>query len=230
MKFYISVAKKKTSLLVLSTLLSTGSYLAHAQQRDGSSISITFINEDPTLDPNIQEGLMDIIYKVYPVLMKDFNADARKDLRVKIDTIYEGVAYAHNGQVTISSKWLRAKPKDLDLITHEVMHIIQDYPNNSGPGWLTEGIADYVRARYGVNNADAGWSMPELASSHHYTDSYRITARFLTWISQHYDENLIPKLDKNLREKTYSQELWKSYTGKTLDELWKLYVQDPRLS
>lgn len=88
-------------------------------------------------------------------MVKDFNPKALKTLEIKIDTAYIGVAYAINGKITISSKYLRKKPQDLDVITHEVMHIVQAYPNNSGPGWLTEGIADYVRYKYGNDNKSA---------------------------------------------------------------------------
>jgi len=153
-----------------------------------------------------------------------------RTLEVKIDTAYNGVAYAHNGKITISSEWLRKKPEDIDVITHEVMHIVQSYPHKSGPGWLTEGIADYVRHVYGVDNKRAGWSLTGYSADNHYTQSYRITARFLLWITQKYDKTLVLKLDKHLREKTYHEELWEKYTGKSLEDLWKEYQSAPQLS
>lgn len=193
-------------------------------------MTVTFENEDTGLNPMIQDGLVEIIFQVYPKLVRDFNPDARQELKVKIDTTYNGVAYAHNGEIVISSKWLRQRPEDLDLITHEVMHIIQSYPSHAGPGWLTEGIADYVRHVYGVDNKGAKWSLPNFSPNQKYTDSYRVTARFLLWATQKYDEDLVVKLDRNLRNKTYSAELWKNYTGKTLDELWDLYTNNPTIS
>ena len=45
------------------------------------------------------------------------------------------------------------------MITHEGMHVVQQYLQS--PGWITEGIADYARAKFGVNNAARGWTMPE---------------------------------------------------------------------
>lgn len=222
--------KNALYILVLLTTFSIGAQenMNTVSQKEG--ITVTFENEDASLDPGIQEGLTAIIFEVYPKLMKDFNPKARRDLTVKIDTAYDGVAYAHNGQITISSKWLHQRPEDLDLMTHEIMHIIQSYPSHAGPSWLTEGIADYVRYKYGVDNIGAGWSLPNYSSSHNYTNSYRITARFLLWTTEKHDENLIIKLDRNLRNKTYSPELWKKYTGRTLDELWTLYTQNPGLS
>lgn len=193
-------------------------------------LTVTFENQDTELNPLIQDGLVEIIFDVYPKMIEDFNPEAMKELKVKIDTAYGGVAYAHNGQIVISANWLRQRPEDLDLITHEVMHIIQSYPSHAGPGWLTEGIADYVRHVYGVDNEGAKWSLPSYSPNHQYTDSYRITARFLVWITQQYDEELVVKLDRNLRNKTYSAELWKKYTGETLDELWDLYSTNPEIS
>lgn len=206
----------------------------HAQENPrmvtkNGGITVTFENEDVTLDSDIQDGLLEIIFEVYPKLMRDFNPQALQELQVKIDTSYTGVAYAHNGQVVISSTWLHQRPEDLDLMTHEVMHLIQAYPHNAGPGWLTEGIADYVRYVYGVNNEGAGWSLPGYASNQQYTDSYRVTARFLVWISKEYDPNFVVKLDQHLRKNTYSEVLWEKYTSKSLDELWDLYSKSPKI-
>ena len=119
---------------------------------------------------------------------------------------------------------------DLDVITHEVMHIVQSYPPNSGPGWLTEGIADYVRFKYGVDNKGAGWSLPDYKPENSYKNSYRITARFLYWLTKKYDKNIVQKLDKNMRNKTYSEDLWNQYTGKSLDALWAEYSESPQIS
>ena len=184
---------------------------------------LIFINQDPDLDPETKMGLINTFFKVYPELAKDFNPKTLKKVEVKIDTSYNGVAYANDGKVTISSKWLHKMPKDLDVITHEVMHIVQSYPNGSGPGWLTEGIADYVRSEYGLTNKEGGWSLPDFEKKSHYTNSYRVTARFLGWVVKNYDEDLVFKLDRNLRNNTYTSKLWEEYTGNSLDKLWSLY-------
>ena len=191
---------------------------------------LNLINQDATLDPNIPQELKKTFFAVYPKMVRDFNENAPKEIEVLIDTSYEGVAYAHSNKIVISSNWLHKMPKDFDVITHEAMHLVQSYPNGSGPGWLTEGIADYVRAVYGVSNAEGGWFVPDYAENNHYQNSYRITARFLIWATENYDKNLVFKLDKDLRNETYNDSLWKEYTGKTLDELWTAYSGDPTIS
>lgn len=136
-------------------------------KREG--ISLIFINEDPNLLSEVKDGLVKTFFTTYPKLIKAFNPEALKTLEVKIDTAYKGVAFAHQGKVTISSQWLQKKPEDLNVITHEIMHIVQSYPQNSGPGWLTEGIADYARYAYGVNINSTGWFLPEFSADNHYT-------------------------------------------------------------
>ncbi|RNL87268.1 secretory protein [Sinomicrobium pectinilyticum] len=191
--------------------------------------TLIFASEDPGLGNKVRSGLIKTFFKVYPKLAKDFNPETADTVFVKIDTAYDGVAYAHNGKVTISSEWLKKKPGDTDVITHEVMHLVQNYPPDSGPGWLTEGIADYVRYVYGVDNKQAGWSLPEYREGNHYKDSYRVTARFLVWLTRHYNKNIVSVLDKNMRNKTYTPGLWQTCTTRSLDELWAEYQRAPAL-
>lgn len=220
---------KKITILLVCILFNS---VVNAQQEETflkKSNTLVFVNQDPYLNTKVKKGLINTFFKVYPKLVKDFNSEATNSVQVTIDTSYTGVAYAHNGKITISSNWLVKKPEDLDVITHEVMHIVQSYPPNSGPGWLTEGIADYVRFKYGLNNKKAGWALTEYSLKHSYTNSYRITARFLYWITQNYDNNIVKKLDNNMRAATYSSELWNKYTGFSLDELWTTYSKNSKI-
>ncbi|PXX29045.1 basic secretory family protein [Arenibacter sp. ARW7G5Y1] len=216
--------------LYILAMFVTGVSAQEIQNFKRHGVEIQFHNEDPSIDKAIVKKFVSTIFKTYPKLMKRFNKNARTDLKVKIDTSYNGVAYAQNGAITISSKWIHQHPTDIDLITHEGMHIIQAYPNGSGPGWLTEGIADYVRHVYGVDNQRANWYLTQYKDGQHYTNSYRITANFLVWTTANFDKELVKKLDYHLREKTYTPGLWKKYTGKTLDQLWKLYEVNPSMS
>lgn len=184
---------------------------------------LTLVLHDPTYDPTQQDRLKDVFFKTYPRLAKDFNKKAPKHVTITIDTTYDGVAYAHDGKVVISQAWLEKMPEDIDVVTHEVMHIVQAYPPRSGPGWLVEGIADYVRFKYGVNHEASNWSLPDVQEQHHYTNSYRIAARFLKWVEEDQKKGMVKKLDDALRNKTYSPDIWAEQTTKTLDELWDEY-------
>lgn len=194
--------------------------------RDG--FELLFIQQDGDFDAAVADRLKDVFFEVYPRLVAAFNPEAVRRVTLTIDTAYDGVAYAHNGRVVISQAWLEKMPGDVDVVTHEVMHIVQAYPSRSGPGWLVEGIADYVRHKYGVDNAGAGWSLPELKADHHYTQSYRVTARFLDWIENNRKPGLVNILDSAMRSRTYSDGIWEAQTGLTLDALWEAYVNSAR--
>ncbi|MDG3583009.1 basic secretory protein-like protein [Galbibacter pacificus] len=198
--------------------------LGHAQK---SKIEILYVNQDKTLGNDLELQFKEIINTVYPKLLKKFNPKATKSFEVEIDTAYKGVAYASDNKIVVSADWMHKKPNDVDLMTHEIMHLIQAYPNNSGPSWLTEGIADYVRAVYGLNNKAANWSLPKFDKSQNYTNSYRVTARFLLWVEKNHDKRIVKKLDKHLRSHTYSESLWEKYTGLGLNQLWEQYAKDP---
>lgn len=132
-------------------------------------------------------------------------------------------AYASGGEITISGKWIKEHPDDLGLVIHELVHVIQQYPHFEGkPGWLVEGIADYIRWwRY---EPEAPRRRPDPAKAN-YTDSYRTTGWWLGWVSQKYDRRLVPALDRALRNKQDPMPIFKAMTGKTPEELWKEFVE-----
>lgn len=188
---------------------------------------LTFINYDATLDTAEQQRLVKTFYTVYPELAKTYNKNTLKAVTFVIDTTYKGVAETDNGKVTISSRWMHLHPEDIDVVTHEVMHIVQDYGESNGPGWLTEGIADYARYKFGVNNAAAKWALPEYKSTQNYDNAYRVTARFLLWMEEKVKPGMVKELDSRLRKHTFTDNTFKDLTGKTVDELWKAYSENP---
>lgn len=189
--------------------------------------SLTFVNQDASFDPALKERMIKTFFTVYPELAKAYNRQTDRAVKIVIDTAYKGVAETNNGKVTISSRWMHLHPEDIDVITHEVMHIVQDYGNSTGPGWLTEGIADYARYKFGVNNAAAKWSLPPYKLTQNYDNAYRVTARFLLWMEEKVKPGIVKSLDKQLREHTFTDGTWKQLTGKTVDELWKDYAANP---
>ena len=57
-----------------------------------------------------------------------------------------------------------------------------------------------------------------------YDASYRITGNFLNWVTQNYDKEIVLKLNTAARAGKYTEQLWKDWTGKTIQELgeaWK---------
>lgn len=222
--------KKLTLLSILFTLLILPFNKLQAQEViKKKGYSLTFESNFTELDPKLKKRLIETFFIVYPKLAKEYNPNTLKAVTFSIDTAYKGVAATSNGKVTYSSIWMIKHPEDIDVVTHEVMHIVQDYGRSVGPGWLTEGIADFARSKYGIDNPGAKWALPDLKPEHTYKNSYRITARFFTWIEKKVKPGTIKAVDASLRDHTYTADIWAKLTGKDLDGLWADYVKNPQI-
>ena len=219
---------RKKWIALLAILFSGSACLAdHATDtivRNG--FTLVFINRDTAFDPATKQRMIDAFFTVYPQQVKRFNPSSLKTVTFIIDPTYVGVAATSNGIVRYNPDWMRKHPEDIDVVTHEVMHVVQSYRGRGGPGWLTEGIADYARYVYGINNLNGKWALPAFKQEHSYTNSYRITARFLVWLEQSGHTTIVDQLDKASRGHVYTPELWKTITGKTVDELWVEYAKN----
>jgi hypothetical protein len=199
--------------------------------RDG--FTLIMASNDPAFNAATIKRIEDLFFIVYPKEVSTFNPNAPKKVVLFIDTAFNQIAASAGHTVHINPPWLRGHPEDIDLVTHELMHITQGYPNSQGYGsspWLTEGIADYARYAFGINNGPANWAVPDYNSSQHYYDSYRITARFLAWLEGNGYEGIVKKMDIAMRDNTYNDNTWKKVTGKYVDELWREYAAKPAMS
>ncbi|GAA4313677.1 hypothetical protein GCM10023149_09530 [Mucilaginibacter gynuensis] len=184
---------------------------------------------DDKFDPALKQKLITTFFEVYPKLAKAYNPKTDKQVVFFIDTAYHGVAATGDGKVVFSAEYMTKHPGDIDVVTHEVMHIVQGYGEATGPWWVTEGIADYARYKFGVDNAGAHWSLPEFKSTQNYDNSYRVTARFFEWIEKKVKAGTVKKFDGMMRDHTFNDNTWKEVTGKTVDELWKAYAANPAI-
>ncbi|RYE26717.1 MAG: secretory protein [Sphingobacteriaceae bacterium] len=194
--------------------------------------TLIFINKDSTFATTggqVKQHMEDTFFEVYPKLAKTYNKNTLKKVIFIIDPNYNGVAATSGSIIRYNPSWMLRKPTDIDVVTHEVMHIVQEYGYGAGPVWLTEGIADYVRYKFGVDNEGAKWSLTPYREGQSYKNSYRITARFFVWAEKHGNANLVKQLDAQLRSHAYNEDSWKQLTGKTLDELWNTYIVDPKI-
>lgn len=193
--------------------------------------TLTFYDQTPGSNFNrtTQDRMVNAFFTVYPTMRATYNPSARTEVNFYMDPSYEGVAAMWNGEVHFDPDYMNSNPKDIDVVTHECMHIIQGYNFDGTPGWATEGIADYVRYKLGVDNAGAGWSLGEYEPGQHYTDAYGVTARFLVWMELHYKSTFVKEYDAALRAGTFS-DFWTRTTGKSVETLWAEYTKDPSLT
>ena len=115
-----------------------------------------------------------------------------------------------------------------------MVHVVQSYGRTRRddtnamrmPGWLVEGIPDYIRwFLYEPQTKGAEITSRNIGRAK-YDASYRITGNFLNWVTQNYDTNIVQKLNAAGRAGKYREELWKEHTGQTVQQLgdaWKTF-------
>jgi hypothetical protein len=173
------------------------------------------------------KGLVEAWFSKITELLSTEDWKAPKEIKLVIKKEISAPAYTSGNTITINGKWITQHPDDLGMVVHELVHVVQSYPGSrTKPGWLVEGIADYVRwwryepeyfATHGRPRID-----PEKSK---YTDSYRTTAYWLAWCSKKYDMGLVPALDKALRNREDPMPLFAKLTGKDADALWKEFLE-----
>ena len=68
---------------------------------------------------------------------------------LKFSKDMEGVAATGGDHITVSASYVKQATNDFGMVVHELVHVVQAYPPHKQgfetPGWLVEGIADYIR-------------------------------------------------------------------------------------
>jgi hypothetical protein len=169
------------------------------------------------------ERVVRICEGAYPMINDELKSDGFKPATLITMTLkkdYRGVAATGGTRITGSAKFFQDHPDDVGAMVHETVHVVQRYRTRNNPGWLVEGIADYVRF-FKFEPGKLGRINPDRAK---YNGSYRVTAAFLHYVTEKYDKDLVKKLNKAMRDGEYKEDLWKDFTKKTaqeLDEEWR---------
>lgn len=197
--------------------------------------TLIFRNKDTTYQlkgDSSRKALEKTFFIVYPQITAYFNPGAPRKVTVTIDPAYNepgDIAYTIDSAITLNPAWVLQNQKDVDVITHESTHVAQQYHSGGyTPAWLVEGLAEYSRNKFGVNNAAVGWYIPDYSTDEKYTDGYTTVARFILWAEAKYQPGIAQILDKQLRAGTYDDDAtWTTLTGSTFSQLWNNYVLDP---
>lgn len=213
------------------------SYFIDTRYYSSNGYNLTIKNTDFQLNAAVRQRLIELYFEIYPRLVNRFNPNAPHSVQLFIDGRNKHPLWglAVHSKIIINAYRLRepsSYPRYYDIFLHELAHVVQQYTtrNLADVQWLGEGLADYIRYRYGGFNADANWPLPNYSYRHVFNDSYKITARFLIWIEYKYQSEVIDQLDRSLRDGTYHQNsTWNQLTGKSIEQLWKEYGQNPHL-
>src|SRR5690606_11385625 len=87
--------------------------------------TLIFIDKSPDLDPLVKNRLIDAFFTTYPKEVKLYNKNSTRKVIFIIDPEYKGVAAAGGGIVRFNPEWFKKNPGDIDVVTHEVMHLVQ---------------------------------------------------------------------------------------------------------
>ncbi len=171
------------------------------------------------------EAAKALVEKWFPIVTSMLSTQDYKvpeQIRIRILPTANAPAFASGSTITINGKWITDRPDDLGMVIHELVHVVQQYPRNANkPGWLVEGIADYIRWWRYEPEAPRPRIVYEKAK---HTDSYRTTAYFLAWVSRRYDMRLVPALDLALRKAEDPMPVFAKLTGKQVEDLWKEFI------
>ncbi|MGO1650693.1 MAG: basic secretory protein-like protein [Sphingobacterium sp.] len=215
-------------LIQMPPFLQKSEPIAQVDSISQDGLTLIFVNHSDNTDLAYQERLTHTFFTVYPQLLEEYNPDALKRVYFIVDPTYQGVAYSFGDVILYSYDYMEGHPEDGDVVVHETMHKIQADYQGTVPGWLKEGMADFARHRFGIDDPDP-WSLPDFAPDHRYDGSYGITARYLLWIETHKREHFVKELNAALLKGMDYQDFWVQSLGATIQEVWSEYALNPNL-
>ncbi len=195
---------------------------------DGKTLAeVTVVTTDAPDLADWGKGAGELCVEWYPKIIKLLESDGFKPYRKVVVDVgkHNGIAATGGNRIMINADYVRGHKDDMGMVAHELTHVVQAYHSRGNPGWLVEGIADYIRLSHYEPKARRPRINPDRAK---YTDAYKTTAIFLEWSEDKYDKDLVKKLNASMRKGEYKEELFKTYTGKTVDELWKEFADTLR--
>ena len=202
---------------------------------DDGKYEITFdTSHAPDLSDWVRTKLAPVCLAWYPKIVQMLPSDgfdAPHSFAITFRGNLRFPAATGGTRIICNSDWFK---QNLDgeaagAVVHEMVHVVQQYgrrqqPAAQRPGWLVEGIPDYIRwFKYEPQTHGADITRRNISRAR-YDGSYRVSANFLNWVTDTYDHDLIKQLNTALRQGKYDEDLWKQLTGKSVEELgdeWK---------
>ncbi|BCU79825.1 basic secretory protein-like protein [Luteolibacter sp. LG18] len=237
------MTQKHIALVPLLACLAAGSLHAETpapaadkpapQVVQAGSYTYTF---DPGTAPDLkgwlETELTPVVKEWYPKIVallpsEGFTPSSTVTFRFQDDM--KGVpAWAAGTTISLNAGWFRnnLKGEARGCVVHEMVHVVQRYGRgkNPTPGWITEGIPDYIRwFLYEPQTKGAELNRGNIANAK-YDASYRVTANFLDWVVTSKNKDFVAKLNAAARAGNYTDEIWKEHAGAPLEELgtqWK---------
>jgi hypothetical protein len=164
------------------------------------------------------ENAARVCERVYPMIndeLRDEGFTPARRIALTLKKDYRGVAATSGRDIVGSVRFFKDHPDDVGAMVHETVHVVQAYGDHPNPGWLVEGVDDYIRF-FKFEPGKLGPIDPKRA---HYDGSYRVTAAFLAYLTENHNCQIVRKLNSLMRAGHYTDEAFRELTGKTLREL-----------
>jgi len=207
------------------------SYKATGPCADGSEYTLTITGGQHVSAAQL-EKMICRFFSTYPKIVALVNPQASKNISFIFDPFSPYIGVARGTEITYLPSYLAGAPDDIDIVVHEVTHAAQTTLISNLPSWIVEGTADFVRDLYGLDSKNSGWSVPirYVPGRQHYMNGYGDTAAFFKWIDAVYRQHKIPvaaEISRSTLTTPYTDEIWITLTGKSLDALWNEYKNFP---
>jgi len=187
------------------------------------------VSQTPDLASWAHEQLVPAVQEWYPKLvamLPSHGFTAPKSFSITFSKEMQGVASTTGTSITGAESWYRKNLENgaAGSIVHEMIHVVQQYGDGPQPGWLVEGVADYIRFYCYEPQTHGADIQPRNIATARYDNSYRVTANFLNWVTNQNHPNLVRDLNTAMRQGRYNEKLWQKLTGHSLQQLgdeWK---------
>jgi len=170
--------------------------------RDAIMASFTWLYTLETAPKNVQTLVL--ILRPMPGVAHTTGSEHHKEIHFSLDYI-----------ATCAT---RARDEIRGVLTHETVHCFQYNAQETCPGGLIEGIADYVRLRAGFDPPH--WKQ---RGGDEWDAGYETTGYFLAWLEERYGDGTIRVLNERMNGVPYDQSIFKETTGRPVAKLWKIY-------
>lgn len=161
----------------------------------------------------------------YPRLVKEYASEGFKPAET-VNIVFRRTmrvpAATGGGTISVNADYVRGHQGDMGMMVHELFHVVQSYPRQMGDvGWLTEGLADYVRFWQYEPQTKQRQVDGNRAS---YRNSYRVTGAFLGWLEKK-NPGSAAKLNAQMRKGGNDETIFTSVIGTDVDTLWSEFVE-----
>jgi hypothetical protein len=190
------------------------------------------VSQAPELKEWAETKLKPAVDQWYPIWVDCLASDgftAPKKFSITIKPM-DGVAGTSDTDVEVSEGWIKGQIKKpewneaVGSVMHELVHVVQQYRARGNPGWMVEGVADYLRWFKFEPAAHHPKLSARRAARAKYSDSYQTTAGFLEYVAKNHDHEFVVKMNAAMRQGRYTPDLWAEFTGLTVQDLWSEYI------